>query len=125
MQFCGLAMVETKLAIDRIVKKVATIVSSPEPVRIHMTGCPNSCGQVQVADIGIMGAPARKLDPESGKMKAVAGVDVFVGGTIGEHMSLTTVPVYKGIVFDEDEPIVNLLVDIIVERHAGVKLTHV
>lgn len=40
---------------------------------------PNSCGQVQVADIGIMGGPARKLDPETGKMMAVPGCKIFVG----------------------------------------------
>ena len=41
----------------------------PKPVRIHWTGCPNSCGQPQVADIGLMGAKARK----DGRM--VEGVD--------------------------------------------------
>eukprot|EP00966_Prymnesium_polylepis_P200484 4645798-Prymnesium_polylepis.1 len=44
----------------------------------------NSCGQVQAADIGLMGGPAKKLDPASGKAKAVPGVKMFVGGTIGE-----------------------------------------
>ena len=39
-------------------------------VRIHWTGCPNSCGQVQAADIGLMGGPAKKPDPETGKLKA-------------------------------------------------------
>ena len=42
-------------------------------VRIHWTGCPNSCGQVQAGEIGIMGAPAKKFDPVSGKNKAAPG----------------------------------------------------
>ena len=37
-----------------------------------------SCGQSQVADIGLMGAPAKKDG------KAVEGVDVFLGGAVGE-----------------------------------------
>ena len=35
------------------------LVDLPRDVRIHWTGCPNSCGQVQVGDIGLMGAPAK------------------------------------------------------------------
>lgn len=40
-QFCPLAMVETKLAIDRITRRLEEIVHVPHPIRIHMTGCPN------------------------------------------------------------------------------------
>ena len=61
------------------------------PIRIHFTGCPNSCGQVQVADIGIMGAPARK--EINGKSVAVPGCKIFVGGRIGEHAHLSLEPI--------------------------------
>lgn len=71
-QFCGLALVETKLKIDRMTRQLQEMVEVPRPVRIHMTGCPNSCGQAQIADIGLMGAPAKKADSE-GVMKAVSG----------------------------------------------------
>ena len=40
-QFCPLAMVETKLAIDDLTRKLELMVHVPKPVRIHMTGCPN------------------------------------------------------------------------------------
>ena len=40
-QFCPLAMVETKLAIDTLTRKLETMVHVPKPIRIHMTGCPN------------------------------------------------------------------------------------
>ena len=36
--------------------------------------------------------------------------------------TLSQTPAHTGIVFDTDEPIVDLLVDILVERHAAVKL---
>ena len=58
---------------------------------------PNSCGQVQVADIGIMGAPARKMDPEKGKPVAVPGCKIFVGGRIGEDAHLAMEPYVSGI----------------------------
>lgn len=56
----------------------------PKTVRLHWTGCPNSCGQAQVGDIGLMGGPA-KLDG-----KAVEGVRLFKGGVIGEGAKLAT-----------------------------------
>ena len=85
-------MIETKASAERIAQKLDALISVPKPLRIHWTGCPNSCGQVQVADIGLMGGPAKKLDPESGKMKAVPGVSIFVGGRVGEDAYLSLDP---------------------------------
>ena len=43
--------------------------------------------QAQAADIGLMGGPAKKWNEAEGKMKAVPGCQIFVGGTIGETES--------------------------------------
>jgi len=102
-QFCGLAMIETKQNAERIATKLDALINMPRPLRIHWTGCPNSCGQVQVADIGLMGGPAKKLDPESGKMKAVPGVSIFVGGTVGEHAYLSLDPFKTGVPLHDDD----------------------
>lgn len=53
-EFCGLALIETKANAEALGPKLEELVDVPRPIRIHWTGCPNSCGQVQVADIGIM-----------------------------------------------------------------------
>ena len=45
-QFCGLAMIETKNNAEAISAKVQDRVSVERDIRIHWTGCPNSCGQV-------------------------------------------------------------------------------
>jgi ferredoxin-nitrite reductase len=116
-QFCPLAMVETKKSIDSIARKLQEVVDVPSEVRIHMTGCPNSCGQVQVADIGLMGAPAKKADA-TGAMKAVSGVNIFVGGKIGEEAHLSTEPMTKGVPLTEED-LVPILAKLIVERHGG------
>jgi ferredoxin-nitrite reductase len=70
---------------------------------------PNSCGQVQAADIGIMGGPARKLDKETGKMMAVPGCKIFVGGRIGEDAHLSLEPLKSGIPLDDDSLIPELV----------------
>jgi ferredoxin-nitrite reductase len=54
-QFCGLALIETKNHAEELGRKLESLVTVNRPIRIHWTGCPNSCGQVQAADIGIMG----------------------------------------------------------------------
>mmetsp|Transcript_33522 Transcript_33522/g.99903 ORF Transcript_33522/g.99903 Transcript_33522/m.99903 type:complete len:634 (-) Transcript_33522:510-2411(-) len=108
-QFCGLALIETKANAESIVKKLEEKVTVDRPIRIHWTGCPNSCGQVQCADIGIMGAPARKLDPETGKKKAIPGCNIFVGGRIGEDAHLALEPYKKGVPLAEEELLPELI----------------
>jgi ferredoxin-nitrite reductase len=46
-QFCGLALIETKQNAENIVKQLEELVDVDQSIRIHWTGCPNSCGQVQ------------------------------------------------------------------------------
>lgn len=120
-QFCGLALIETKATAERMAKKLDESLNVPKPVRIHWTGCPNSCGQVQAGEIGIMGAPAKKFDPVSGKNKAAPGCNIFVGGTIGEHATLALEP-YKTGVLLEDDVLQAELEQIIIEHYGGVKV---
>jgi len=115
-QFCGLAMIETKNNAEAIAKEVQQRVDVSRDVRIHWTGCPNSCGQVQAADIGLMGGPAKKADPATGKLKAVPGVKVFLGGTIGEHGELQLEAEPEGIPIED---LVPHLVETVVERFGG------
>jgi hypothetical protein len=77
-QFCGVGLIETKTRAIDLVEKLEAAYDIPQTVRMHFSGCPNSCGQSQVADIGLMGAPAKKDG------KAVEGADIFLGGAVGE-----------------------------------------
>lgn len=70
-QFCGLALAETKLPLLDVVRRLDAELALTRPVRIHVTGCPNSCGQAQAGDIGLIGAPAKK--EVDGKKVAVQG----------------------------------------------------
>ena len=116
-EFCGLALIETKNNAEALTKKLESLVKVDRPVRIHWTGCPNSCGQVQVADIGIMGAPARK--EVDGKSVAVPGCKIFVGGRIGEDAHLSMEPVRSGIPLDEDN-LIPVLVEILKAEYNAV-----
>mmetsp|Transcript_15448 Transcript_15448/g.18313 ORF Transcript_15448/g.18313 Transcript_15448/m.18313 type:complete len:608 (+) Transcript_15448:75-1898(+) len=116
-QFCPLALIETKANAEEVVKELENRVTVDKAIRIHWTGCPNSCGQVQAADIGIMGAPAKKEDPETGKKMAVPGCKIFVGGTIGENGHLSLEPYTTGIPLED---IVETLVDILKKEFGAV-----
>jgi len=109
-QFCSLALIETKANAESVAKELETLVNIDREIRIHWTGCPNSCGQVQAADIGIMGAPAKKMDEEKGKPVAVPGCKIFVGGRIGEDAHLSLEPYTVGIPLEDLIPV---LVDIL------------
>jgi ferredoxin-nitrite reductase len=75
-------------------RQLDATLSVPNPVRIHWTGCPNSCGQPQVADIGLMGTKVRKNG------KPAEGVDIYMGGKVGKDAHLGTC-VQKGVPCDD------------------------
>jgi sulfite reductase beta subunit-like hemoprotein len=49
-----------------------------DPIRIHLNGCPNSCGQHHIGDIGLQGCLARLNDGSQ-----VEAYDVCLGGRLG------------------------------------------
>ncbi len=104
-KFCNFALIETKSRSVAMIKELEAELSIPKPVRIHWTGCPNSCAQPQVADIGFMGTKVRKNG------KTLEGVDIYMGGTVGKDAHLGTC-VQKSIPCEDLKPIlIQLLVD--------------
>jgi ferredoxin-nitrite reductase len=104
-QFCNFALIDTKNRALATIKALEAELTFTQPVRIHWTGCPNSCGQPQVADIGLMGTKARKDG------KAVEGVDIYMGGKVGKDAHLGSC-ITKGIPCDDLLPVLrNLLVE--------------
>jgi len=105
-QFCGFALIETKNRALAFVKALEAELSVPQPIRIHWTGCPNSCGQPQVADIGLMGTKGRKNG------KVVEAVDIWMGGKVGYEAELGE-RVMKGIPCDDLKPVLR---DLLIEH---------
>jgi sulfite reductase (ferredoxin) len=82
-EFCKLALTETKSFARWLTEQLEErFPNYQEQLRLHITGCPNSCGQHWIADIGIEG---KKLK-SNGKM-----VDAYyfcVGGSVGQFASI-------------------------------------
>ena len=82
-EFCKLAITETKgftrWVVDELEERLPEF---DQQLRLHVTGCPNSCGQHWIADIGIEG---KKIKHE-GKL-----TDAFyfcLGGAVGQHAAI-------------------------------------
>ena len=97
-QFCNFALIETKNRALAMIREVEAELAVANPVRIHWTGCPNSCAQPQVADIGFMGTKVRKNG------KTLEGVDIYMGGKVGKEAHLGTC-VQKGIPCEDLKPV--------------------
>jgi sulfite reductase beta subunit-like hemoprotein len=77
IEFCKLAITETKARSRQVVEYLEQRVRLDEPLRLHITGCPNACAQYQVAHIGLMGSKT-KVDGQ-----VVDAYDVLIGGRLG------------------------------------------
>jgi sulfite reductase (ferredoxin) len=82
-EYCKLAITETKLFSIRLAQELEErLPGFTETVKLHVAGCPNSCGQHPIADVGLQGV----LLNQSGQQ--VEGFDFFVGGGLGKNSAL-------------------------------------
>jgi ferredoxin-nitrite reductase len=81
-RYCKFAQSDTKGHALELTKWLEKKVALDQPVNIHLTGCPNSCAQHYMGDIGCLGTRA-KVGGES-----VDAYHVFVGGGFGKNQAV-------------------------------------
>ena len=113
-QFCGQSKINTKGNTVKFAELLDAKFDFPEgkDVRVHWTGCPNTCAQVQIGDIGLLGTTGKD---SSGK--TVECVDIYTGGGIGQTSSIGTM--YKKAV-PIDEQLEEVLSSLLVEQFGAV-----
>jgi ferredoxin-nitrite reductase len=92
--YCKFAQANTKdhaLALATFLEKRFTL---DRPLNIHLTGCPNSCAQHYMGDIGLLGTKVKVAG------ETVEGYHVFVGGGFGKHQAVGR-QVFTGIAFGD------------------------
>jgi sulfite reductase (ferredoxin) len=103
-EFCKLAIAETKGFAKWLVSEMEErLPGFDQQIKLHVTGCTNSCGQHWIADIGLEG---KKLK-QDGKM-----VDAFyfcVGGAVGKYAGPARQIGYRAAATDVPEAIERLL----------------
>lgn len=80
---CKFAASDTKRDALAIVEHVERAVALDTPLNVHVTGCPHSCAQHYVGDIGLLGARIASGDDET-----IEGYHVVVGGGFGDARGL-------------------------------------
>ena len=101
IEFCNLAVAETK---NRMLELITQLENNSgwyqDKIRIHFSGCPSSCGQHQIADIGFRGAQTKVNGVP------VDAFDAFIGGRLGKDRRFNSL--LKGKIIAKD---VHLFID--------------
>ncbi len=92
--YCKFAQSNTKAHAAALADYLERKVTLDRPINIHLTGCPNSCAQHYMGDIGLLGTKTR-VGGES-----VEGYHVFVGGGFGAKQAVGR-QVFTGIAFED------------------------
>jgi ferredoxin-nitrite reductase len=79
---CKFAATDTKAQALYLAQYLETRVKLDRPLNIHLTGCPNSCAQHYVGDIGLLGVKVAQGDD------MIEGYTVVVGGGAGGERNL-------------------------------------
>jgi sulfite reductase (ferredoxin) len=118
-EFCKLAITETKSFARWLVEELEErLPGFDQHLKLHVTGCPNSCGQHWIADIGIDGK----------KMKVDGSlVDAYyfcLGGALGLHQATARPVGYRCLATEVPDAIERLLGQYLAERQEGENLHH-
>jgi sulfite reductase (ferredoxin) len=96
-EFCKLAITETKGFARWLVEEMETrLPEFDQQLRLHVTGCPNGCGQHWIADVGIEGKKIKHngalVDAYYFCVGGSAGGDAAIARTVGYRCPATQVP---------------------------------
>jgi sulfite reductase (ferredoxin) len=116
-EFCKLAITETKGFTRWVVDELEErLPGFDQQLKLHVTGCPNSCGQHWIADIGMEG----KKIKHQGKLE-----DAYyfcVGGAVGLHQQIARPVGYRCLATEVPDALERLLTGYLQARHPGENL---
>jgi ferredoxin-nitrite reductase len=79
---CKFAATDTKAQALYLAQYLETRIKLDKPITIHLTGCPHSCAQHYVGDIGLLGVKVAEGD------EMIEGYTIVVGGGAGGDQRL-------------------------------------
>jgi sulfite reductase (ferredoxin) len=116
-EFCKLAITETKSFSRWLVEELEDrLPGFDQHLKLHVTGCPNSCGQHWIADVGIEGKKIKVGD------RMVDAYYFCVGGALGLHQSTARPVGYRCAATEVPEALERLLVAYQAQREPGENL---
>ena len=116
-EFCKLAITETKSFSRWLVEEMEErLPGFDQHLKLHVTGCPNSCGQHWIADIGIEGKKIKVQD------RMVDAYYFCVGGALGLHQATARPIGYRCPATEVPDALERLLGRYLAEREPGENL---
>jgi ferredoxin-nitrite reductase len=110
---CRFSATDTKSQALALMRHLDEYVKLDLPINIHLTGCPNSCAQHFVADIGLLGAQVAQGEG------SIEGYHVYVGGGVEQERGLGR-EFAKNVPFAQVPPLLQrLLTGYSAQREAG------
>jgi ferredoxin-nitrite reductase len=110
---CRFSATDTKSQALALMRHLDEYVKLDLPINIHLTGCPNSCAQHFVADIGLLGAQVAQGEG------SIEGYHVYVGGGVEQERGLGR-EFAKNVPFAQVPPLLQrLLTGYSAQRDAG------
>ncbi|HLH02936.1 MAG TPA: nitrite/sulfite reductase [Bryobacteraceae bacterium] len=110
-EFCKLAITETKEFARWLVDEMEVrLPAFDQQLKLHVTGCPNSCGQHWIADVGLDG---KKVKSNGALVDAYGFV---VGGGVGEQAAIARPIPYRCVAEEVPEALERLLTAYMDER---------
>jgi ferredoxin-nitrite reductase len=86
---CNFAVAETKSKLDEIVQHLETTFGhQAEGIVVNVDGCPHSCAQHWVADIGLQGSTLRQRDSTGASLGKIEAYEIYLRGTLGEEAAI-------------------------------------
>jgi sulfite reductase (ferredoxin) len=118
-EFCKLAITETKSFSRWIVEELEErLPGFDQHLKLHVTGCPNSCGQHWIADVGIEGKKIKLQD------RMVDAYYFCVGGALGLHQSTARPVGYRCAATEVPDALERLLGRYLADREPAENLRH-
>ena len=116
-EFCKLAITETKSFSRWLVDELEErLPGFDQHLKLHVTGCPNSCGQHWIADVGIEGKKIKVND------RLVDAYYFCVGGALGLHQGTARPVGYRCPATEVPDALERLLVTYTAQREPGENL---
>jgi ferredoxin-nitrite reductase len=111
---CRLAMSDTKRHGEAIAQWCESRVALDSPLNIHLTGCPNSCAQHYIGDIGLLGTKIQGSDDED----AAEAYHIHVGGGFGPQAQCGR-EIYRGVKADDAPQTIERMLKAYLVHRAG------
>jgi ferredoxin-nitrite reductase len=110
--YCKFASSNTKGHALELANYLEKKLELDQPINIHLTGCPNSCAQHYMGDIGLLGTKV-KVSGET-----LEGYHVCVGGGFGDHQAVGR-QVFSGVSFEQLKPTLEKMLTVYLKKRSA------